>query len=178
MSPYAGTVSNQWVEKQMRWAGILTVCGLCLALLYEVHSSPYTMSGFLMGSPALFFAAIFIYYRTRRRQSLAKQARVTPLNFQPGQTIYKQGDPADSIFLITKGEVETLYEHPEHGKITLSRLGPRDSFGEGAAFNQGTRRATVVATSPVEVMVVDPSDFLWLYTHLPELKGHLKPQGA
>jgi len=176
MSKAAPPVTQAWFERQMRWAGILTLGGLALAVLYELHSTPYTMSGFLMGSPLLVCAAIGLYLRARLRQNRAQQARLTPAAWEAGQTIFRQGDPADCIYLITHGEVETFLEHPDHGRLLLRRLGVHEYFGEGAAFNQGTRPATAVAASPVKLLRIDQADFLMLYTHLPELREHLQTQ--
>ena len=106
----------------------------------------------------------------------ALDAQGKPLRFEAGETIFNQGDPADCVYFITEGEVEASYQHPEHGKITLRRIGTHEYFGVSAVFNQGTRQATAVALSPVEMVRMKPDDFHLLHTHLPRLREDLEKQ--
>ena len=164
----------QWHRRQMTMAGGFTLAALVLALLYELHSTPYTMTGFLMGSPSFVILAVFFYLRSYFRLNRESKAKLAPLKYEAGETIFHQGDEADHIYLITKGEVEIVYEDPKHGKMVLGKMGPQEYFGEGAAFNQGRRQANAVAVTPVEMVMMERSDFHILYAHLPKFREHLQ----
>lgn len=164
----------KWHRKQMILAGGFTLMGLFLALLYELHSTPYTMSGFLMGSPLFVFLAMGFYVRSYLRQNQESKAKLAPLKFEAGETIFHQGDEADCIYLITEGHVEVIYHDPKHGKITLGKLGPHEYFGEGAAFNQGRRQADAVAVTAAQMVVMARSDFHILYANLPNFRENLR----
>ena len=53
--------------------------------------------------------------------------RVELLRFSPGQVICRQGDPADSFYLVRIGFVKVSEEHPG-GELVLAYLGARRLF--------------------------------------------------
>lgn len=74
--------------------------------------------------------------------------------FGPGQTIVREGDPADAAYVITAGTC--VVEQLREGVPTrLRTLAAGDVFGEAALLGGGRRTATVRADGgPVEVRVV------------------------
>ncbi len=63
--------------------------------------------------------------------------------FLPGETIIRQGEEGDSIFIILQGSVKVYY-NDEIGKILeLSYLTKGDFFGEMGFFGNNIRRASV-----------------------------------
>ncbi len=69
-----------------------------------------------------------------------------------GATIVRRGEPAHSMYLIAAGEVEIRMKHKR------VRLGPGHFFGEIAALRRTLRSATVVATRPTSLLVLDATD--------------------
>lgn len=80
--------------------------------------------------------------------------RAQPLRFQQGETIVRQGEATDTLYVVVGGEVEVLSE--ECGTQTpLARLRPGQHFGE-LGLLWGTRRlATVKAATAVELLSLD-----------------------
>jgi CRP-like cAMP-binding protein len=76
----------------------------------------------------------------------------TILKHQDGQTVFSQGEPADSVFYIQKGKVKITVVS-EHGKeAVVAILGEGAFFGEGCLAGQPLRIATVTAIVECEIM--------------------------
>ena len=67
------------------------------------------------------------------------------LQFKKGQNVFVQGDPADAVFYIQKGEIK-LTVLSDHGKeAVVGILGPGQFFGEGCMNGHKLRIATTTA---------------------------------
>lgn len=85
--------------------------------------------------------------------------RVELLRFAPGQVICRQGDPADSFYLIRIGFVKVSEHHPG-GEMVLSYLARGSYFGEiGLLSDEGIRTATCSALDHVELVRINRDDF-------------------
>src|ERR1700688_5141446 len=69
-----------------------------------------------------------------------------------GDVIVKQGDAADSFYILTKGRARALKIKSDGEEIPLGVLKPGDSFGEAALLDGGTRNATVRCSTGVDVL--------------------------
>jgi len=72
--------------------------------------------------------------------------------FGKGKAICKEGDPGNSIFIISRGKVAVLRQQPGKGKTKLAELKAGDFFGEFGYFSNSRRQATVEALEDVEVL--------------------------
>ena len=79
-----------------------------------------------------------------------------------GQTIFKEGDKGDVMFIITEGEVEI-----REGSVLLENAGPGCIFGEMALIDDEPRSATVVAKSDCRVVAVDHRRFEFMVQETP-----------
>jgi len=79
----------------------------------------------------------------------------------PGDTIAKEGDNSDELFIITDGFVEVLLgERPKSSARVVVSLGSGQIIGEMALLDQGPRSASVRATSdPTIVQMIQRQDF-------------------
>jgi hypothetical protein len=82
-------------------------------------------------------------------------AEMTRLATAPDRAICVQGELGDRFFIIETGEAEVEID----GHVT-GRLGPGDGFGEIALLRDVPRTATVRATSPVELAVLQRREFV------------------
>jgi len=62
----------------------------------------------------------------------------------PGTVVFRQGDKADSMYLIYSGAFE-VWREAEGKRESLGKLGPGDVFGEMAIVDQKPRAATVTS---------------------------------
>jgi CRP-like cAMP-binding protein len=79
----------------------------------------------------------------------------------PGQTIIRQGDPAEHFYVVARGAVEVVKEGP-HGDAPLRTLSAGDYFGEIGLLRAVARTATVrvTADAPAQVLVMPRAAFL------------------
>ena len=71
-----------------------------------------------------------------------------------GEVLVRQGDPTRDVYLLVRGEVEVQTD----GR-TMARLGPGAVVGEVALLVDGPRMSTVVATTDLELLVLDEDAF-------------------
>lgn len=84
--------------------------------------------------------------------------RMKARRFLAGQTIIREGDPADSFFILTQGAASVRQNGPD-GEREISTLKPGDFFGEIGLLTGTPRNATVRATAPTEVLELDAAGF-------------------
>jgi voltage-gated potassium channel len=79
-------------------------------------------------------------------------------------TVVRRGDPGDSMFFLSSGEVEVRLPHG--GAV---RLGEGAFFGEMALLERQPRTASVATTMPTTLLVLYASDFYEIASHIPSL---------
>lgn len=79
--------------------------------------------------------------------------------YKQGQTIFRQGDTGDCMYVIQQGQVDVIAE-ADGRELRLRTLGPNDFFGEMAVFEKETRTATIRAKTAARVLTVDKKSFL------------------
>ncbi|MBN1476130.1 cyclic nucleotide-binding domain-containing protein [Candidatus Sumerlaeota bacterium] len=79
--------------------------------------------------------------------------------YQDGETIVRQREAGDCMFVIQEGQVEVLGER-EGEEVRLAVLDKSDFFGEMALFERDVRSATVRALGPARVLTLDRRTFL------------------
>ena len=78
--------------------------------------------------------------------------------FLSGQTIIREGEPAVSFFILTRGAASVRQNGP-NGEREISTLKAGDFFGEIGLLSGTVRNATVRATAPSEVLELDAEGF-------------------
>ena len=109
---------------------------------------------------------IFTPLSDAERQALAEGLSFRP--FARGETILRQSDPGDSLFIIRRGRVAVRVEVDGEGK-ELAQLQSGDFFGEMSLLTGAARRATVVALDDTECYVVDRQIFEGIIKENPSL---------
>jgi NADH:quinone reductase (non-electrogenic) len=104
-----------------------------------------------------------VQLKVQPSQSFASQ------RFEAGETIVKQGEVGDRMYLITEGEVEVVREDHEGRTVQLATLGRGEYFGEMALLSNQTRSATVRGRTNGSLMTVKRGDFAALLSYFPEL---------
>lgn len=111
---------------------------------------------------------LFALLDDAERSALAERIEVK--TFKEGETIFKTGDPGDSLYVVTTGEVELSVKTKTGEAVVLEKNGRGDFFGEISLLDEGPRTATAKALSDVEVLEVDRGDLDELF--------RLKPTAA
>jgi hypothetical protein len=81
-------------------------------------------------------------------------SRLQSLHFEAGDEVIRQGDVADTAYVVRSGELEVL----RSGK-PVGTLGPGDFFGEVALMKGTVRTATVRCATTCELTVFAREDF-------------------
>ncbi|MCA9705453.1 MAG: cyclic nucleotide-binding domain-containing protein, partial [Myxococcales bacterium] len=85
-----------------------------------------------------------------------------------GETLVRQGDEGDSLFVVVEGTLEVLLEEGE-STMRLHDLWPGDVVGEIALLLGGQRSATVRASTPTRALELSQEGFAELIERAPEL---------
>jgi len=88
---------------------------------------------------------------------------------EAGAHLVGEGAPGYSLFVLLEGTAQVT----SSGE-TVTTLGPGDFFGEIALLGEGSRTATVTASSPVSLFVIYGSDFRVFERDFPEATTAMK----
>lgn len=138
---------------------------LTLNLMLDTTGLSFTLFAAL-GVPLLLFSAaivlLLLFHDFRRRYSLFDLEE-----YQSGEIIFQQGDRADRVYIIQKGEVEVV-RRGDGKEAVLARLGPGEFFGEMAFFvSDGRRTASVRTSTAVELLALGKENFTRLLQAVP-----------
>jgi cAMP-dependent protein kinase regulator len=78
--------------------------------------------------------------------------------FYRGTPICTEGDPGDSIFMISHGEVAVYRRRRDQKKIFITELKEGEFFGEFGFFSKARRQGTVEAVVDTEVLEIHKQD--------------------
>ena len=96
--------------------------------------------------------------------------RLRRVIFGPNETVLRQGDPGDSLYVVQSGHVAVRID--VHGRQReVATLSAGQFFGEMSLMTGESRAATVVAKSDVECYIVDKEAFQEILETQPDLAG-------
>lgn len=82
--------------------------------------------------------------------------------FGRDETIFREGEASDAVYLVVSGRVEISKQGPE-GPVILSELGPLEMFGEMGILDDSARSTSARALEKTRVKIIPKSDFKsWL----------------
>lgn len=93
--------------------------------------------------------------------------------FSPGETIVRQDDDGDELFVIEKGTVSVQLRKGRKEGSEVARLGPGQFFGEMALVTGEKRQATVRAVTECELTVIGHAAFHEVLAESPHLVEEL-----
>jgi CRP/FNR family transcriptional regulator, cyclic AMP receptor protein len=99
---------------------------------------------------------LFALLDEKERVILAE--RVGTVTFPADTIIFNVGDPGDSMYIVTRGEVELSVKTKTGEQVFLERPTAGDFFGEISLLDVGPRTATARAVTNVEAIEVDRGD--------------------
>jgi CRP-like cAMP-binding protein len=93
--------------------------------------------------------------------------------FARNEVIFHEGDPGETLHLISKGHVAIRVTTPLGDVATVRVLRPGDFFGELAVVSPAPRNATVVALDVAETLVIHRDQFQDLLDRQPSVQALL-----
>ena len=89
--------------------------------------------------------------------------------YAAGETLFKEGDKGDGIYLVQSGLVQISALVNEGERRVLSRLGPGEFFGEMAVLDNEPRSATTLAEEPTQAYFIPRESLLRILDLSPRL---------
>jgi len=83
----------------------------------------------------------------------------TEQRFKFGQTVFKEGEPGNRLFIIATGEVRVSRQVPGSGEEALAVLKPGACFGEMSVFDRSERSTDAIANTDCTLLTITRSDF-------------------
>lgn len=80
--------------------------------------------------------------------------------YQKNKVIYRQGDPADSVFYIQTGKVKVTVVSAQGKEAVVAVQGPGEFFGEGCMAGQVRRLASVAALTECRVTRITKAEII------------------
>ena len=103
-------------------------------------------------------AGVFVQLLAAELQALKRTAKMR--RYRAGDTVFRQGDPGDGVYVVEAGGVEISALIPgEHNRV-LTQLGPGDFFGEMAVLDEQPRSATATARADTVLSFI-PASEMW-----------------
>ena len=93
--------------------------------------------------------------------------------FKRGEVVFHKGDPGETMFLITEGQVKIVLPSDSGEEALLGVLDPGNFFGELSLLDGQPRSATIVATEPTETVVLRRETLLKAIRANPDIAIHL-----
>lgn len=97
-------------------------------------------------------------------------ASMKPARFGAGEVIVREGDPGDSLFLVTSGSVTVTTLGSSSEPVELARLDAADFFGEVSLLTARPRTATVTALGDVELLELSRPTLQELKEEFPDIE--------
>jgi Fe-S-cluster-containing hydrogenase component 2 len=101
------------------------------------------------------------------------KGNVELVRYAPGQAIARQGEAADSFYLVRIGFVKISEEYPG-GELVLAYLSRGDYFGEIGLLGGGVRTASCTALDHVELVKLSGEDFREMVVRFPSVRSGLE----
>ena len=79
-------------------------------------------------------------------------------DYRKDQIVYRQGDPADSVFYIRSGKVKATVVSEQGKEAVVALLGADDFFGEGCLAGQPLRLSTASAMTQCVIVRIAKAD--------------------
>lgn len=88
---------------------------------------------------------------------------LTILEAEPGTYVFREGDEANSMFVVLQGDMEVLKRSKYGPEARVAVLGPGDWFGEMGVIDVQPRSASVMTVSPARFLKITAADLDRLY---------------
>lgn len=100
-------------------------------------------------------------------------ARFHPLRYRRGDVIFREGEPAERLFLIDDGRVKLSITSGAGQEMLIAVLGSGQIFGELAVIDRGPRAMDARAMEETQVYSLDADQFWTLLENRPALARRL-----
>lgn len=102
----------------------------------------------------------YLFFSDLSEDELAAVSKIVKRkDFKLGETVFRDSEDGNSLYIIKKGEVKACKTAPDGELFTLTLMKDGDIFGEMSFLDGRPRSATIVAISDLETYVLEKNDF-------------------
>ena len=102
----------------------------------------------------IFLKSVDIFKHASIEELGGVAALTKDVHFEPGETIFREGEPVDAIYLVLKGRVAV-----EGNGQVVREVGEKQAFGTVAALDRNPAIHTVKAIDAVYALKLNAQDF-------------------
>jgi CRP-like cAMP-binding protein len=103
----------------------------------------------------------------------ALRASMSLVKLRKGQSLFKEGDDGDNLYVVSNGKVKLGTKSPDGRENLLMILGPGDMFGELSLFDSGPRTATATAVTDSKLLTLGQEKVIPWVKEYPEVSLQL-----
>ncbi len=119
------------------------------------------------------FKSLEIFQGLTEEQCVLLQPVFLPLDFASDSVIFEQGDAAEYLYIVVKGEVIVNFKPDDGPPITVARVQPGGVVGWSAAIRSRNYTSKALTTSDTQLLRVKGDDLRSLCDHYPVVGGVL-----
>jgi CRP/FNR family transcriptional regulator, cyclic AMP receptor protein len=119
------------------------------------------------GRKIAFDPKVFLAAATDGR--IAKDVGRSVREFKAGSVVFAQGDPADSVFYVQRGQIKIVVTSGQGKEAVLGILGQDAFFGEGCLIGQVARLATASAITDSRLLRIERAEMVRVLHAEPKL---------
>jgi CRP-like cAMP-binding protein len=86
-----------------------------------------------------------------------------------GETLFRQDDPADALYILTDGQIHIVRVYPTGEEVILATEGPYYAIGELSLLAQQPRTGSVVAVSDCTLLSLKRQAFMDTCARMPDV---------
>ena len=121
----------------------------------------------------LLLSRVPLFAQLTLEQLEAIDALMHEVHYMPGETITREGETGDELFVVIEGDVSIYKERAEGERILLSTLGAGSYLGEMAILSDEPRSATALAATPARLLSLRGDRLKELILDMPEISFEL-----
>lgn len=95
--------------------------------------------------------------------------RMDSYTFDKGHTLFREGDPGDTMYIIQQGRIRIFMRGKTNEDIILTHYGQSEVFGELSPIDQRPRSASAMADEDLTVLALDRATFLNFLDERPQI---------
>lgn len=113
----------------------------------------------LGGEVESIFASVPLFSELTPEQVREMVRACDPCHFEPGDVLFQQGEVAEALYIVVRGELEVVAKSPSGERVVLAVLGPGTVVGEMSLIEGGPRSATVGVVSKSDTLRLSRQTF-------------------